>query len=48
VAPVSASTAIQSVATPVTASTRNAAFKQREIATFVLTFRIVARERRRV
>jgi len=46
VAPVSASTAIQSVARPAIASARNAAFRHNEIATLVFTLRIVARARR--
>src|SRR5207237_5301027 len=47
VAPMSASTAIHSVAMPAMASARNAAFRQSEIATLVLTLPIVARDRRR-
>ena len=45
-APVSASTAIHSVAVPVTAITRNAAFSTSDTATFVLTLRSVARASR--
>ena len=45
-APVSARTAIQSVAVPVTAMIRNAAFNVREMATFMRTFRSVARASR--
>ncbi len=47
-APVSASTAIQSVATPPTAAATNAAFSTIEIARFVLMLRTVARLRRNV
>ena len=45
-APVSASTAIHSVATPVTAATTNAAFSTIEIARFILMLRTVARLKR--
>ena len=45
-APVSARTAIHSVATPATAATTNAAFSTIEIARFVLMLRTVARLRR--
>ena len=47
-APVSARTAIQSVATPVTAATTNAAFMTMEIARLVRMLRSVARLRRSV
>ena len=45
-APVSATTAIHSVATPATAATTNVAFITREIATLALMFRTVARLKR--
>ncbi len=45
-APVSATMAIQSVATPATAATTNAAFSTTEMARFIRMFRTVARLRR--
>jgi hypothetical protein len=47
-APVSATIAIQSVATPATAATTNAAFMTIEMARFILMLRTVARLRRNV
>ena len=46
-APMSATTAIHSVATPATASARNTALRASENAMFALTLRTVARPRRR-